>query len=343
MARESHRWGTLDALRREPERWGATPLFVYGFDDFTRLELDALETVAVHCGADVAVSLPFEPGRLAFKAISGIVAELSQLAASTVTLDAISDHYHPASRATLHRLERGLFEDVSAADAEPAERTVREHSAGGERAEVELAAAGVLQRLRDGTPAGDVAVVFRDPEPYASLIEQVFDAYGIPYSIDRSLPLGHTSIGRGLLALLRCALLDGSADDLLAWLRTPGKLEQPVLADRLEATVRRAGAATAAAARALWEAEHWPLDELDRLRAAGSGAALVAELDRQLQRLFAAPHRRRAPVLAGPELDDARAFRAAHDALRQLHALAEPAGDAPAARRPARARRARSD
>ncbi|HEY6779832.1 MAG TPA: PD-(D/E)XK nuclease family protein, partial [Thermoleophilaceae bacterium] len=140
------------------------------------------------------------------------------------------------------------------------------------------------------------------------------------------LPFGHTSCGRGLLALLRCALLDGSADDLLAWLRTPGKLEQPVLADRLEADVRRAGALTAAAARTLWEAERWPLDELDRLRSAGGGEALVTELDRQLQRLFAAPHRRQAPLLSGPELDEARAFRAGHDALRQLHQLAE--GDA---------------
>ena len=37
------------------------------------------------------------------------------------------------------------------------------HSAGGERAEVELAAARVLELLRDGVAPGDVAVVFRDP------------------------------------------------------------------------------------------------------------------------------------------------------------------------------------
>ena len=55
-------WRALDALRRDPERWGSTPLFVYGFDDFTPLELDALETVGRRCGADVTVSLPFEAG-----------------------------------------------------------------------------------------------------------------------------------------------------------------------------------------------------------------------------------------------------------------------------------------
>ncbi len=46
-------WRALDALRADPEAWGGTPLFVYGFDDFTALELDALETIAGRCGADV--------------------------------------------------------------------------------------------------------------------------------------------------------------------------------------------------------------------------------------------------------------------------------------------------
>ena len=84
-------------------------------------------------------------------------------------------------------------------------------------------------------------MVFREPGRYASLIEQVFDAYGIPYSIDRKVRLGHTGVGRGLLALMRCAA-PGGAEDLLAYLRTPGLLEVPGLADRLEAELRREGA-----------------------------------------------------------------------------------------------------
>ncbi len=96
--------------------------------------------------------------------------------------------------------------------------------------------------------------MFRDPARYASLVEQVFGAYGIPYSIDRSVPLAHTGLGRGLLALLRCARLDGTADDLLAYLRTPGHLRRPELADRLEGDVRREGVDDAARARGVWEA-----------------------------------------------------------------------------------------
>jgi alpha-1,2-mannosyltransferase len=37
------------------------------------------------------------------------------------------------------------------------------------------------------------------------------------------------------VALLRCALLDGTTDEMLTWLRTPGLLERPALADGLEA------------------------------------------------------------------------------------------------------------
>ena len=39
-------WRALDALRVAPRRWGATPVFFYGFDDMTALERDAIETLS---------------------------------------------------------------------------------------------------------------------------------------------------------------------------------------------------------------------------------------------------------------------------------------------------------
>jgi ATP-dependent helicase/DNAse subunit B len=312
-------WRALDALRREPRGWDRTPVFVYGFDDFTPLELDALDTLAGRCEADVTVSLPFEPGRHAFKAVAETYGRLESRATRHVALEPLSDHYSESSREALHHLERGLFE------AEPTQvsagAAVVLHAAGGERAEVELAGARVLRLLWEGTEPGDVAVVFRGPDRYASLVEQVFGAYGIPYSIDRTVPLSHTGLGRGLLALIRCAVMGGGADDLLTWLRTPGKLDNPALADRLEAQVRREGIEAASGARELWEAERWPLDELDRLGRAQPISAFLEELDRQLERLFAAPWRRQAALLSGSELDHPRTYNAAHEALRELRAL----------------------
>ncbi|MEA2402992.1 MAG: hypothetical protein QOK00_3395 [Thermoleophilaceae bacterium] len=315
-------WHALNALRREPDRWGDTPVFVYGFDDFDALQLDALDTLARHCGADVVASLPYEPGRAAFKAVASAHQELRARGAREHALPALDDHYAPESRSALHHVERSLFEDgveqAAAGDA------VCFHSAGGQRAEIELTGARVLDLLRAGVEPGDIAVVLRRPGDYASLLEQVFGAYDIPFSIDRSVPLGHTGLGRGLLALVRCATTpDATAADLLAYLRTPGLLRQPGLADRLEAAVRRDGAHAAAEARALWEAERWKLDDLDRLRHAGGGAPFLAELERQLGRLFAAPYERRAAVLRGPELDDPRVYVAAREALAELRAVVE--------------------
>ncbi len=168
-------WRALDALRLEPARWDGAPVFVYGFDDFTVLELDALETLAVHCGAHVVVSLPFEPGREAFRATATVTARLSELAAERIELAAVDDHYDPASRTALHHVERSLFE---ADPGEPVDAggAIAFHSAGGARSEVELAAARVLELLRGGTAPGDVAVVFRDPAAYSTLVEQVFGA-----------------------------------------------------------------------------------------------------------------------------------------------------------------------
>jgi ATP-dependent helicase/DNAse subunit B len=316
-------WGALDALRREPLRWERTPLFVYGFDDFSPLQLDALETIAGRCEAQVTVSLPFEPGRDAFKAVAETHARLAGIASEQRHLEPISDHYAASSRDALHHLERSLFatDPVEPAGPGPA---VRLHEAGGERAEVELLGAEVLALLREGTRAGDVAAVFADPERYASLVEQVFDAYGIPFSLHRSLRLDHTALGRGLLALLRCAVeADAPAEDLLAWLRAPGVLDVPGFADRLEAEARQEGARTAAEARAIWERDHWTLDEIDRLRGARGTKALLEALDRALQRLFSRPYERRAPVMVGPELEDPRAFKAAHDALREMQAVVD--------------------
>ncbi len=324
---ELYAWRALDALRENPEAWGATPLFVYGFDDFTPLELDALDTIAARCGADVTVSLPFEPGREAFRAVAGIRQELLARGAREEVLAPVDEHYAPESRDALHHLERLLFEEPGEG-VDPGS-AISLHSAGGERAEVELAGARVLELLRDGVAPGDVAVVFREPGRYASLVEQVFGSYGIPYSIDRAVPFGHTGIGRGLLALIRCAALAGNAQDLLAYLRTPGLLHQPGLADRLEARVRKQGAHAAEEARELWEGERWPLDELDRLRHAPDAVAFVAELEERLAKLFAAPHERRAAVLSGPELDEARALRAGQAALAQLRAVLGRGGGRP--------------
>jgi ATP-dependent helicase/DNAse subunit B len=320
--RALHDQAALDELRLQPARWRATPVFLYGFDDLTPPQRDTVETLAVHAEAPVTVSLAYEAGRVAFAGRGETFQELMALGPDHVELPARAEHY---ARPALHALERTLFEPPQPKRPEPGD-ALRLLEGGGERAELELVAAHVKRLVRDKCFAPeDIAVVLRDPRDHAALIAQVFGELEVPFALERRIRVGHTALGRGLVALLRCALADGSADDLLAWLRTPGKLDHPALADRLEQRARVEGAATAKQARALWEADHpdFVLDELDRLAAtAADPTALTRRLAAETAALFAAPHRGRARVLAGADALEARVAAALRSALAELERLA---------------------
>jgi ATP-dependent helicase/nuclease subunit B len=320
-----HTVEALDRLRLEPGRWGGTPVLLYGFDDLTPLQRDTVETLAVHCRADVTLSLTYEPGRAAFAGRGATFQELLALGAEHVELRARPEHYASLG---LHDLERGLFE--TGAEPEDPGGGVVLLEGGGERAELELVAAHVARLIREeGFAPEEIAVVLRTPDDHAPLLADVFAAAGVPIALSRRVAAGHTALGRGLIGLLRCATLDGTADELLHWLRTPGKLARPALADRLEAEARRTGARSAAEARRLWEAAHpdFALTEIDRVAAASErgATALCERLAAEAAALFAAPHRGRAPVLTGPEALDARVAGAVRAALRELGTLAERA------------------
>jgi ATP-dependent helicase/DNAse subunit B len=318
----------LDALRRKPALWGLTPVLFYGFDDLTRLQIDAIETLGSVVGARVTVSLTYERGRTAFAGRAATFAALAPLAAEHRELPARPDYYAPRARGALSHLERSLFEP-DAARVDPA-GAVRLLEGGGERTEFELVAREVGKLLREGMAPEEIAVVVRAPAATADLLEEVFSAASIPYALQRRRPFADTAIGRALIGLLRCVPdereveVEGEPGDLLAWLRAPGLLERAELADSLELRARRMGVSSVAHARALWEERHWPLETIDQLREAGSrgAAALIDRAERELHRLFCAPRRGRASVLAADEVDEARALAAGRGALGELRELA---------------------
>ncbi len=317
LDREQHATAGLDAIRIDPQRWGRTPVLVYGFDDFDPLQLDAVATLAGT--ADVVVSLPYEAGRVALAGRAGTFETLRPLADEVVVVAPAADHYARHARETLHQLERALFEE--AAETLPCGEAVGLLEGATERGELELVVAEIAELLEAGYRPEEVAVVMRSVAGRQALIGEVFGERGIPVSMPRTVRFADTGVGRALLGLLRAALTDGDSDDLLAWLRAPGLLERPELADRFEATLRRRGIRRAASARALWP--HFPLDAIDRLGAAadrGPGA-LLERVAGELDRLLAAPLRRRARVLDESELAQARVVAAAADALAELREL----------------------
>ena len=326
----------LDALRRTPPLWGATPVLLYGFDDFTRLQLDTIETLGAVVEAPVTVSLTYEPGRAAFASRGDTFQRLLPLAAEHLPLPPRAEHYAPDARAALHHLERHIFEpDVPAPI--PAGAALRLLEGGGERAELELVAEEIRGLLERGVQPGEIAVAHRSPETIAELLAEIFGAHRIPFAMRRRLSFGRTATGRALLGLLKASFPEANDDggglsDLLAWLRAPGALCNPELVDEFEWRARRAGvteagghgpsaripvSASAARARALWEAQHGPLETIEELREAAqrSPAALIERAAAELGRLGYAPQ---APT-------EAHALTAGLEALEELRELADSA------------------
>ena len=209
----------LDALRRTPALWGATPVVLYGFDDFTPLQLDAIETLGAVVEAPVTVSLAYEPGRAAFAGRGDTFQRLLPLAAEHRPLAPRAEHYAPDARAALHHLERHLFEpDVPAPI--PAGAALRLLEGGGERAELELVAEEIRGLLERGVQPGEIAVAHRSPETIAELLAEVFGAHGIPFALRAAAARSrHTAIGRALLGLLKASFPEANDDG--------GGLERP--------------------------------------------------------------------------------------------------------------------
>jgi ATP-dependent helicase/DNAse subunit B len=318
---EGHARAALDGLRARPAAWGARPVFLYGFDDLTPLQADAVETLAGRAGAEVCVALPYEPGRAAFAGRAGTVEALRPLAGEVVHLEHRSEHYAAPARDALHHLERSLFEP-GARPVDP-NGAVRLLEAGGERAEAELVAAAVLELLGRGMAPDDVAVLFRGGAAGAGTLAAGLAEYGVPVTREREVALAQTRLGAGLLAAARAALPGGGAADLLRWLRTPGRVADTARLDAFEARVRRAEATTAAAARGLWSGPG-PLASLDAIAAAarGGAAALLDALEAEARAIWQAPHARAAAVLDPEAAEDARAAAALRGAAGELRGLA---------------------
>ena len=303
---ELYAWRALDALRLAPGAWGDDPVFFYGFDDLHPLERDAVETLARVVGVQVTVSLTYEAGRAALGARAEVVEELRPLAAEVLELPALDEHYDDASRAALHHLERNLFEPAAVSGSRRS--GPRHASARGRR----RARRGRARRRRGaGSAAGrrlpgeEIAVVYRSPAAVAPAIEQRVRAVR-----DRDRGRASDSV-RAHRA--RTGAAGARALRLVARPGPGARTCSTTCARRACSSVPRsptgsrpscAGKAfTPPRRRASGWAGRWARST--RWRAREDPAA---ELARQARRLFAAPHRGRAPVVDHAEELDAHAL-----------------------------------
>jgi ATP-dependent helicase/DNAse subunit B len=310
-----------ERLQGDLDAWNGEPVFAYGFEDLTAAEWSLLEALAGR--AEVDVSLPYEPGRVAFASLRRTVEDLAALAGGrTAELPPSSEHAAPA----LAHLERKLFERA------PAERpstagAVRFLEGAGTRDTLELVAQEVLALLREGVPAERIALVVPSAERFRAPLETALTGLGVPYALEARRRLGSTPVGHALTSLLRFAWADGGRKELFAFLRSPYSGLARSSVDYVEGRLR--GRAVESPERVAEETERLreaPLVALRDLREASRPVDGVRAL---LAAMLRSAYGLEAPPAGETSRLDLRCFGAATrllDELEQWQGLAGPLG-----------------
>ena len=306
------------SLRERRDAWGARPIFLYGFDDLTLEQLELVRELAA--SADVTVALPWEDRESLTQARGALFAELRDF--DGVSIERLEAEPRFTRSSALFEVERRFGEQDG---GEPIENDggVALLASAGELAEVEAVGAEVARLLHDGVPAGEIAIVLRDPRSAGPLYRRVLSRFAIPVAVQADLAGTRTATGSGLIALLRAAVGGGGASDLLAYLRTPG-VAPPSTVDWFERRLLRGRMRTTDEALAAWHPDGENGDpglrEVEKLREAGSGPALLREAGRQARWIAESAVRRRGAVA---DEDRALELRAGAEIERALAELAE--------------------
>ncbi len=302
-------------IAHELAAWHGEPVFVHGFEDLTAAQWQLLEALAGR--AEVEVSLPYEPGRVAFASLKRTAEALAALAGGRLEeLPAQSQRY---SAPALAHLERTLFEPTVPSDAIGG--AIRFLAGAGERGTLELVAEEVLALLRGGTPAEEIALVVPALDARRASLESVLQSFEIPYGIDAWLRFGATPLGQALLALLRFAWAEGGRRELYTFLRSPYSGVARASVDFAEGRLR--GRAVVDAGRVEQETERLreaPLVALRELRAPGSPVASARSLVESMLRLA---YGLESPPRTDQARLDLRCFAAVGELLDELAALEE--------------------
>jgi ATP-dependent helicase/DNAse subunit B len=311
--RDVQRRRAAERLATDLSAWSGSPVFAYGFEDLTGAEWALLEALAGR--ADVCVSLPYEPGRVAFASLRRTADDLASLADGRI--EELPPRFDEVAHPALAYLERRLFEQPREQPPE-LEGAIRFFEGAGTRGALELVAEELLELIRGGTAPDAIAIVCDALERWRAPLETVLGSLGVPYSLEERPRLTKTAFGQALLSLLRFVWLGGGRKELFAFLRSPYSGLARGSVDFVEGRLR--GRAVHTAARVEEETEKLrgaPLPVLGELRAAASplaGARLLVES------MVRAAYGLEAPPVGEAPRQDLRAAEAATRLLDELDA-----------------------
>ncbi len=264
--------GAIELLGAGSADWWPRPVFIYGFDDLTRNQLDLIRALAAV--SNVTVALPHERGNTVLEERTAPLLESLEEIGVADTEELEADPANTPEAPLLFHLERG-FGAAEPARMPPDDSLVLLRSAG-ERGEAEAIGAAVARLLADGAEPEEIAIVVRDPGRRGPLLASVLESYGVPVALEAEISAGTTAVGGSLVALLDALIGSGRAGDLLRYLRGPSGAS-PGRVDWFERRVRRTRTVSATAALELWEEQFGELPEdVARVREAAARPAALA-------------------------------------------------------------------
>jgi ATP-dependent helicase/nuclease subunit B len=312
--RDGLRKDAVERLQSDLGAWDGAPLFAYGFEDLTGAEWALVEALAAR--SDVTLSIPYEPGRAAFAALTTIVEDLASLAGPRI--EELAPSSSPTTPPALAHLERELFAD-EVREGPSLDGAVRFLEGAGARGTVELLASEVAALLRGGTAPEGVGVVCESVDRWRVPLEAAFAQLGIPCAVERPRLFADTALGSALVSVLRYEWSGGGRGALFAFLRSPFSGLERRSVDFVEGRLR--GRAVAEHARVEEESERLrgaPVPALVELRAIDEPVVAARTL---LGLMVRNAWGLESPPTADDARGDSRAYRAAERTLRELREL----------------------
>lgn len=288
--------------------WDGRPVFAYGFEDLTGAEWALLEGLAAR--SELTVSLPYEPGRTAFTSLERTAADLASL--SRGRIEELAPGPTDWTQPGLAYLERALFAD-NPSDAPPLSGELRFFEGAGSRVTQELVGEEILDLLRAGARAEEIAIVCPNVERVRAPLETAFSTLGIPFAVESRQRLSQTPFGQALAALLRFVWLDGGRADLYGYLRSPYSGLERRHVDYLEGRLRGRAVKEQIEEETI-KLRGKPLPILDQLRAQEPVAAARTLAESMLRSAYGLD----SPPLGERSQLDLRAYEAASRLLDEL-------------------------
>jgi ATP-dependent helicase/DNAse subunit B len=248
--------------------WEGRPVFVAGFDDLTRQQLELLTRISAV--TDVTVAITHEVGNPAMAVTEKLLGSLEAAGAEVRQEFSRDDRGEHAE--LLFEIERRFGRQQrpdrlvpvkeeppgeGAGESEVGERIsygLKLLTSSGQRAEAEAVAAEIARLTAAGVNPGEIAIAVDAPAVNGARFAETLTDYGIASTLECETPAATTATGQAVLNLLAASRPNGSAADLIRFLRGPVGADQHSV-DRLERRILRGGIESASDAIALMPRE----------------------------------------------------------------------------------------